>query len=340
VTRRVYEEVGPWDIYYNINPVSRMMCSFAMMMRYLYPGKELPDDVMAQVEEFEYMHPEDYDRILEGSPLLANLAFRLRMLPRFCKDAEGMDPKRLGFRIARDIIKQKLFWDRDRRWCREKGLAMQMGYQAEMPFDTFSMARTVVPFSIDLFQRKEKIRQAALRLAPAFAAESVWIARLMGVPRVQCYCHRTSSNFISPKQFEELAFPSLEEVVNRLVEAGITPILHCDGDWLKNMKVLRRLPAGKIILQLDGLTDIFLAKAEIGDHMCLFGDVSAEKLAMGSPAEVEEYSHRLIEEVGRGGGFILAAGCEIPYNAKPENLRAMTRAVRKYGYYESTARAA
>ena len=68
--------------------------------------------------------------------------------------------------------------------------------------------------------------------------------------------------------------------------------------------------------------------------MCLFGDVSAAKLATGSPQEIDEYCHQLIEEVGQGGGFILAGGCEIPPNARFENLQAMVRAVQKYGYYE------
>ena len=333
VSRKVYEDLGPWDIYYNINPVSRLIYSFAMMMRYLYPGDELPEDVMSQVEEVEYMRPEDYDRILETNYFFADFLFRGRMLPRFCKDAEGVSPARLWALLVRDVIRQKRFWDEDRKWCRQQGLAVQIGYQAEMPFDMFSMARTVVPFSIDLFQRPEKIRKAAMRLAPGFAELSIRIAKLMGVPRVQCYCHRTSNSFISPKQFEELVFPSLEGIVCRIIDAGMTPILHCDGDWLKNMKVMRRLPAKKIILQLDGLTDIFRAKEEIGDHMCLFGDVPAEMLVMGGPQEVEEYCHRLMEEAGRGGGFILAGGCEIPYNAKPENLRAMVRSVPKFGCY-------
>jgi len=59
--------------------------------------------------------------------------------------------------------------------------------------------------------------------------------------------------------------------------------------------------------------------------MCLFGDVPGDKLVMGSTQEVEECCHRLIEEVGRGGGLIMAARCEIPFNAKPENLRALAR---------------
>ncbi|MCP4643009.1 MAG: uroporphyrinogen-III decarboxylase, partial [bacterium] len=41
----------------------------------------------------------------------------------------------------------------------------------------------------------------------------------------------------------------------------------------------------------------------------------------------------LIEEVGRDGAFTLGAGCEIPLNAKVENVRAMIGSVKKYGYY-------
>ncbi len=31
----------------------------------------------------------------------------------------------------------------------------------------------------------------------------------------------------------------------------------------------------------------------------------------------------LIDVVGRGGGFILSSGCEVPYNAKAENVAAL-----------------
>ncbi len=332
--RTVYEDIGPWDIYYNINPVSRLMYSFTMMMRYLYPGKELPDDVMSQVDEIEYMQPEDYDWIFDTNSKYVDFLFRARMIPRFCKDGEKLGTVSLWLKLAMGLLQQKLFWKRDWKWWRARGMVIQIGYQAEMPFDMFSQARTVVPFSLDIYQRPEKIRDAALKLAPSFAESSIQTARFMGVPRIQCYLHRTSNDFISPQTFEDLAFPGMELIINRIIDAGLTPILHCDGNWTKNLKILRRLPAKKIILQLDGLTDIFQAKKEIGDHMCLFGDVPAEKLALGSSQEVEEYCHRLIEEVGKDGGFILAGACEIPYNAKSENLRAMVEANYKYGYYD------
>jgi hypothetical protein len=331
--QRVWEELGPWDLYYNINPVSRLAYSYVMMMRVLWPGRELAEDEMAKVDEQAYMEAEDYQRVLDLPGWAADLLFRVDMLPRFCQEAAGLSRTPLLAKILANALRHVTLWRREFPWWRRQGAAVQIGYQAEMPFDTLSQARSLIPFSLDLLRNPEQIRRAANHLSPSFADLAILVARLTGVPRVQCYCHRSSNSFISPQQFEALALPSMEIALQRLIDAGLTPILHCDGDWLKNLPAMRRLPAGKIVLQLDGLTDIFQAKEIIGDRTCLFGDVPAAKLATGSPAEVEEYCHRLIEEVGRGGGFILAGGCEIPPNARPENLRAMVRAVRRYGVY-------
>ena len=333
VMKELWEDIGPWDIYYNINPVSRLVYSYVMMMRILWPGKELPENEMAKIDEVQYMEPEDYDRVLNASHLISDFKFRLEMLSRFCQDCNGASKPKMLMKLLPAFLRQLLFWRKDFKWWRANGAVPQIGFQAEMPFDTFSQAKDVINFSMDLFKVPDKIKDASNHLSKNFAEFAVLGARVMGVPTVQCYCHRTSNSFISPDQFEKLAFPSMETIVNRIVDAGLTPILHCDGDWLKNLKIMRRLPAKKAIIQLDGLTDIFKAKEEIGDHSCLFGDVPAAKLVSGTPQEVEEYCHKLIEEVGRDGGFILAGGCEIPPNAKAENLRAMTRAIVKYGYY-------
>jgi uroporphyrinogen-III decarboxylase len=59
--------------------------------------------------------------------------------------------------------------------------------------------------------------------------------------------------------------------------------------------------------------------------MCLMGDVSASMLYLEEPEDVYDYSAKLIRELGPEG-FILHSGCDIPANAKLENVRAMVAA--------------
>jgi len=79
-------------------------------------------------------------------------------------------------------------------------------------------------------------------------------------------------------------------------------------------------------MSLDGETDIFKAKEILGDHMCLMGDVPAAMMAMDDADTVHRYCCRLIQELGPKG-FILHSGCDIPDNAKLENVQAMVASV-------------
>jgi uroporphyrinogen-III decarboxylase len=196
------------------------------------------------------------------------------------------------------------------------------------------MARGVLEFARDVRNRQDDI----LRAADALVESYLFIAKLMkfftGVRRFNVSVHRSSNDFISPDTFRNLSFPTRKRLVEGCVAAGINPILHCDGNWDMNLETLRELPAAGAVVQLDGASDIFKAKEVIGDRICIYGDVPADLLSLGSPTEVDEYCHRLIEEVGKGGGFILGSGCELAPNARPENVKAMMESVVKYGYYE------
>jgi uroporphyrinogen decarboxylase len=56
-------------------------------------------------------------------------------------------------------------------------------------------------------------------------------------------------------------------------------------------------------------------------------------LVYGSTAEVEDYCKQLIKDCAEGGGFVLAAECETPWDSKPDNIRAMIETAEKYGQY-------
>jgi uroporphyrinogen-III decarboxylase len=51
----------------------------------------------------------------------------------------------------------------------------------------------------------------------------------------------------------------------------------------------------------------------------------SSSLAIGTPDDVYQYSEKLIQGIGPDG-FILGQGCDIPFNAKVDNVKAMVSA--------------
>jgi uroporphyrinogen-III decarboxylase len=66
--------------------------------------------------------------------------------------------------------------------------------------------------------------------------------------------------------------------------------------------------------------------------MCIMGNVPSSILQTGSPDEVREYCRKLIDAVGKDGGFILSPRSSID-EAKPENIKAMIDFTKEYGVY-------
>ncbi|MDD5713170.1 MAG: uroporphyrinogen decarboxylase family protein, partial [Smithellaceae bacterium] len=191
----------------------------------------------------------------------------------------------------------------------------------------------ITAMSADTFKRQDAIVSAGRVWAKGMADLAIVSARLCGVPRVFLGMSRASADFLSRRNFETLVLPDLEYTIDRFVKAGITPILHCDTNWTKFFDLFLRFPAQRCILELDGKSDITAAKEILGRHMCIMGDVPAELLALGSRDDVLGYCRRLIETVGKDGGFILSSGCSLPANAKVENVRALYEAAETWGWY-------
>ena len=75
--------------------------------------------------------------------------------------------------------------------------------------------------------------------------------------------------------------------------------------------------------------DVEQIKRVHGARMTFFGGISTQKtLPYGTVAQVKEEVKRLIERVGREGGYIAAPAHDIPKDAKPDNIDAMFEVLR------------
>jgi len=73
-----------------------------------------------------------------------------------------------------------------------------------------------------------------------------------------------------------------------------------------------------------------VAKRMLGDRACIRGNVPGSLMTTGTADDVKRYCWKLIETVGRDGGFILDLATTMD-DAKSDNVRAMFDAAGVYG---------
>ena len=98
------------------------------------------------------------------------------------------------------------------------------------------------------------------------------------------------------------------------------------------MEIIKDIPKGKAIYWLEQ-SDIFKAKEILGDRVCIRGNVPPSLLIAGSTQQVEDYCKKLIDIVGRDGGFIMDGAIGIPDEARPDNVKVMEETTKEYGIY-------
>ena len=202
------------------------------------------------------------------------------------------------------------------------------------PFDSISdRLRGMRGAMLDMFRRPEKLLTACDKILEWEMSVAVPAKRdARGSPvRAGMPLHRGSDGFMSLKDFEKFYWPTLKKAIEAKVELGYTATPFFEGIWDDRLEYLLDLPKGKVVFYCEK-TDVFKAKKILGGHMCIQGGVPPTLLQAGSPSDVEEHCKKLIEIVGKDGGFILSAGSAIDF-ARPENIKAMVDSAKKYGRY-------
>jgi len=323
-----------------------------------WPGYGLPEDNTMQSIETECMREDEYG-LFFNSP--ADFAIRhylprrfgtlecLSMLPELSDDSWlnpgvpqnlailATEPKvEAAFKKLQDAGRELKKWlprmkEFDQLLMDYGVIQLHQG-GAMPPFDVISIGyRGMKGAMLDMYRRPDRLLEACDCLLGKTLSRPLPPPNEYGNIRLFMTVTRGSCDFMSKKQFDTFYWPTFSKLVRKLIDQGGTPCIFFEGDFTSRLEYLLEFPKGKILARLD-TTDIFRAKEVLKDHVCIEGNVPCSLLQIGSVQEVKDYCKKLIDVVGKGGGYILGPRSSTD-EVKPENLKAMIEFSKEYGRY-------
>lgn len=320
----MYEKLGGYDIAMpgaamypvHINPFPIIFSSYYLDWR--MSGRELPDDVSPQLAERSVNDPilkaEDYDKLIKEG------FFRFINFKRAgIKDM--MKLNKIGEQAAQNA----------ERWWDYYKVPVFTDGAVFTPFEILSYFRGSTNFMKDVYRYPDKIREVSDFMIDGLIAMGKFVLNLNRGRTILLGCIRSGADFISEKHFEELVLPDIKKIVEEFLKENYIVQLHFDTDWTSRLHYLAELPKGKIYLHMDERTDVVKAKEILGDRMLIEGNFKPSDFTLGTPYMIEKRTKEIIDKCADGGG--LWVGCELPDDAKLENVKAMIDTCKTYGAY-------
>jgi hypothetical protein len=325
----------------------------------VWPGHGLPDSGSFQFVEHEFMKADEYDDFLHDP---SDWAIRT-YIPRAFSELEGLaalpplgmwaygyyNLSNLAFYASPPVQAAakalaagiQAAAEEGARLGESVGRMIALGFPPpffagsliEAPFDFMSdTLRGMRGIMLDMLRQPDKLLAAQDKVHRIELEHAKIFTKVTGLKVAVLPLHRGSDGFMSLEQFEKFYWPGLKRLLVELIENDITPVVFWEGNWNKRLEYLRELPAGKIAGWFQK-SDIFKVKEVLGDVMCIMGGMPNSYLTGGTVSQVREYTQRLCEEVGKGGGFIMSTAVAEMEGSKPELVRAWVDATREYGVY-------
>jgi uroporphyrinogen decarboxylase len=133
---------------------------------------------------------------------------------------------------------------------------------------------------------------------------------------------------MGPRLWERFLKPRLARQYAAVKQAGKFVAIHSCGKVQELFPQLIEIGLDCFNPFQPEVMDVYEMKHQFGDRLSFWGGVSTQRLLpYGTPEQVRAEVKRLMAEVGRDGGYILAPAHSIPGDARPENIMAMIEAV-------------
>jgi len=147
-----------------------------------------------------------------------------------------------------------------------------------------------------------------------------------------------NSLLMSPKMYRNILKPIHADYITFIKERTRAKVFfHTDGDVFNLIDDFFEIGIdilNPIQTSAGRMSNLEELKKRYGKRMSFCGAIDTQRiLPYGSPEEVRQEVHRVINILGPGGGYMVASVHTIMDEVPPENILAMVDAVEEFGYY-------
>jgi uroporphyrinogen decarboxylase len=129
---------------------------------------------------------------------------------------------------------------------------------------------------------------------------------------------------MGPKLWQEFIKPRIREMYQLVKSKGKFVFIHSCGKVQELFPELIECGVDVFNPFQPEVMDVFEMKKTFGDRLSFYGGISTQQtLPFGSIQDIRDEVNKLLEVVGKNGGYIASPAHAIPGDAKPENIAAM-----------------
>lgn len=319
---------------------------------YIWGGQKLPDDMVIQAVEGEYMSGDEYKAFAADPtdfwmkkylPRVMPTLGPMAMLTEFPRVSENVDIIDLVLPFGTPPFQAMLktlmeAGDELMKMLAVVGQTGAMIAGAGFPGVTMNIVKT--PFDYlgdtvrgtkgiltDMFRRPDDLLAATEAYVPVLINAIVNASDRNSAPAAMYVLHKGADAFMSKAQFEKFYWPTWKRVMLGLYEEGITSYLFIEGSYNNRLEYLAEMPEKSLVCHFDK-TDMRRVKEVLSDKFTIAGNVPASMMSTGSTEDVRAFCDDLVELYDDAPGYIMAFGCGFE-NTTADKIRAFQDSVKK-----------
>lgn len=202
------------------------------------------------------------------------------------------------------------------------------------PLGILSMLRGPQEMFMDMLDDPDSLH-LALEAVTQTLLEYITALMETGVHGIMFDTLYASQSIMSKQMWDTLEGPYVQRLAEHVHANNCLVMLHnCGNGIYFDAQIARMKPEAISFLHLpDDCTSFSEVKEKYGNQTTLIGHVAPSFIMSATEQQVEQECKNQIDTFKKGGGFILATGCEYPANADDTNARVMVKTAQTYGRY-------